>query len=691
MASERRGSKKFSPPLTRSSKNKKQASEHADDVKRGGTALVFSPPDQAQNAAREKEEMHEKLRRHQRRVSNAFEEGRYLEFSPNSFQCRNHNFDMSGRKDPSPTNKPPIGTMKQGNDGFEESLDIPDNDAGRSHVSELTPSNQSNEQNSEELLLELKGVKEKLDVLVNDRRNSDAGLLLQHTLHQERDALEAERAKATNLEREKARLETSVSFLESTVATNQELFEAEKSRLKADMEASKSQFSLDLERLERDIETLNEEKLELLKQIDALEKELKQLKAHLTAIAADSKLIDQQNEHIQQLEEAQQAHLKTKEELRNMCTIKSQLEAQILRIEGELTSYKQNAATSETQMKKTLTRLQEIESESHKQLQSRDTTISDLMERVNALRGEKEASDGELGRLIEEINKMKNITAAQDKEISDLQEALTSAKQKHKQTCESFSSQKDSVEASLAKLKDALEASTTNLRIAQEKESAKAKEAQQKSLDIMELERTLAEYKGRLEHANHRLITVDEREDELLRKLIKSDQIRAELHSRVIQLSGNIRVFVRVRPTIPGEEEKLKATDQDKSKNRRKTNVPISSDSPFAFPGQLEVSSVSNSNDDITKRVIEITEPAKDRGGLSERKKVWRFPFDNVYSPSSGQDEIWEGVAPLVQCAIDGFPVCIFAYGQTGKSHLLQRDKWLSCSHKIDLCSITIF
>ena len=170
-----------------------------------------------------------------------------------------------------------------------------------------------------------------------------------------------------------------------------------------------------------------------------------------------------------------------------------------------------------------------------------------------------------------------------------------------------------------------------------------------------------------------RLETFDEREAELLRKLTVMKEKRRCLHNRVIQLSGNMRVFVRVRPIIPAEQ----AIAKEGTGKRKKATQD--EESPFHFPGICDrdlspSSSTSNSSaDDMTKNLIEITEPYKDRGGLSARRKKWRFGFDNVFSPESDQDDVWEGTEPLVQSAIDGFNVCLFAYGQTGsgKTHTM--------------------
>ncbi|KAF1320942.1 Kinesin-like protein, partial [Globisporangium splendens] len=42
------------------------------------------------------------------------------------------------------------------------------------------------------------------------------------------------------------------------------------------------------------------------------------------------------------------------------------------------------------------------------------------------------------------------------------------------------------------------------------------------------------------------------------------------------------------------------------------------------------------------------------------------FSYDQVFSPASTQDQVFEDTENLLQSALDGFNVCIFAYGQTG-------------------------
>ena len=56
------------------------------------------------------------------------------------------------------------------------------------------------------------------------------------------------------------------------------------------------------------------------------------------------------------------------------------------------------------------------------------------------------------------------------------------------------------------------------------------------------------------DQANDRLKNFDKREFDLVNKLNNIDQIRRNLHNRVMQLTGNIRVFVRVRPALDSEQ-----------------------------------------------------------------------------------------------------------------------------------------
>ncbi|ONL92880.1 Di-glucose binding protein with Kinesin motor domain [Zea mays] len=99
---------------------------------------------------------------------------------------------------------------------------------------------------------------------------------------------------------------------------------------------------------------------------------------------------------------------------------------------------------------------------------------------------------------------------------------------------------------------------------------------------------------------------------------------RKKLHNIVQETKGNIRVFCRCRPLSKDE---------------------VSS-------GQKCVVDFDGSSDGD----IVIT-----NGGT---KKT--FKFDRVFTPKDDQDIVYADASPLVTSVLDGYNVCIFAYGQTG-------------------------
>ncbi|XP_062204426.1 kinesin-like protein KIN-14Q isoform X2 [Phragmites australis] len=98
-----------------------------------------------------------------------------------------------------------------------------------------------------------------------------------------------------------------------------------------------------------------------------------------------------------------------------------------------------------------------------------------------------------------------------------------------------------------------------------------------------------------------------------------------KLYNQIQDLKGNIRVYCRVRPFLPGQ---------------------ISSSSSVA---------------EMEERTITIMTPTK--YGKDGSKY---FTFNKIFGPAATQDEVFSDMQPLIRSVLDGFNVCIFAYGQTG-------------------------
>nr|XP_018673967.1 PREDICTED: kinesin-4 isoform X3 [Musa acuminata subsp. malaccensis] len=98
------------------------------------------------------------------------------------------------------------------------------------------------------------------------------------------------------------------------------------------------------------------------------------------------------------------------------------------------------------------------------------------------------------------------------------------------------------------------------------------------------------------------------------------------LYNEVQELKGNIRVYCRIRPFLPGE-------------NRKQSTIDYIGEN-----GEL--------------LVVNPSKPGKDGQRM--------FKFNKVFGSTATQEQVFLDTRPLVRSVLDGYNVCIFAYGQTG-------------------------
>merc|ERR1712038_370437 len=121
----------------------------------------------------------------------------------------------------------------------------------------------------------------------------------------------------------------------------------------------------------------------------------------------------------------------------------------------------------------------------------------------------------------------------------------------------------------------------------------------------------------------------------LLEQQIREGQAeRRRMHNLIQELRGNVRVFARIRPFLPGDGV---------GDDAEPCIVPTS---------------------ETTLKIM------MDESGKQEHS----FSFDRVFPPSAGQEQVFTEVSEFVQSALDGYNVCLFSYGQTGsgKTHTMQ-------------------
>ena len=109
--------------------------------------------------------------------------------------------------------------------------------------------------------------------------------------------------------------------------------------------------------------------------------------------------------------------------------------------------------------------------------------------------------------------------------------------------------------------------------------------------------------------------------DVLQNKFKEEQKKRKDLHNQLEDMKGAIRLFCRIRPLSNNEL------------SREESKIPI-----------------ALSKDEFTVE-------------LHGKTQNVNYNFDSVFGPDSTQDQVFEETRRLVQSAIDGFNVCIFAYG----------------------------
>ncbi|KAL6734338.1 hypothetical protein Aduo_004887 [Ancylostoma duodenale] len=213
------------------------------------------------------------------------------------------------------------------------------------------------------------------------------------------------------------------------------------------------------------------------------------------------------------------------------------------------------------------------------------------------LRAKLATAGGELAKVTAEKDLLKSQISLKDQNLETLQSSIECYRQ-------------------TISLKDA-QLSTVQLALDAEKSKSATMEATNERLE--------SELKEQLENIGRLMSQLSAKRDELREK---DEQMRL-LHNAVVDLKGQIRVAVRVRPPLGKEMD-----------------VPITH---ITYPG---VSSIK----------------------LDQGKSSQSFEFQRVFGPNMSQARVFNDVEELILSCLHGYNVSIIAYGQTGsgKTHTMR-------------------
>nr|DAD39711.1 TPA_asm: hypothetical protein HUJ06_014034 [Nelumbo nucifera] len=243
------------------------------------------------------------------------------------------------------------------------------------------------------------------------------------------------------------------------------------------------------------------------------------------------------------------------------------------------------------------------------------------------------------------LMKEKDLT---DHEISSLKEELQIAKRTYEERClqleEEAKGTKVGLEERLKELECLLDASQKEVKELEAFTDSKSENWKKKERNyqnfiesqceaVLELRMASESIKQEVINSKRNYLAEVSRLGRKLKGLVDAAEnyhmVLAEnrrLYNEVQDLKGNIRVYCRIRPFLPGQ-------------NRKQTTIEYIGEN-----GELVV-----------------VNPSK-QGKDSHRL----FKFNKVFGPTATQEEVFLDTQPLIRSVLDGYNICIFAYGQTG-------------------------
>jgi len=213
-------------------------------------------------------------------------------------------------------------------------------------------------------------------------------------------------------------------------------------------------------------------------------------------------------------------------------------------------------------------------------------------------------------------------------QLAEVRDLLTQEQRDHAVADEAMRDVREMAEAKTADAEEREKRLSSALSDIQGERARIEKEAADEKAKSEQLVQTLA---GEQADATRKQKEAEERGTEFEKQWVAESKLRKELHNQLEEMVGNLRVYCRVRPAKASEKE---------------------------APMAVEVKGADQ---------VVVTDHE------NERQEPKKYSFTQVYQPTASQENVFADCSSLMTSVLDGFNVCIFAYGQsgTGKTHTM--------------------